>query len=644
MVQLGRLFRAVVRTPVVGGGCVLAGLGSVGAGSAAAAENWPWEKTHLELPQAVLGILPALLVWIGLVWAQYPLDRAMREQGILIDLENDLPVREPPTLLQSIGSVMRLQVAVTLLPVSLILVVRDLTTVAIWAMGLGDPHGLENWVILPATMCIFVFAPELLRRVLKSEPLPASPLRSRLEAMCKEAGLKYRNIMLWHTDGMMGNASVMGLIPRVRYILLSDLLLETMNERQVEAVFAHELGHVVHRHFLWYGVFGAMIMGFVAGPGDMLLTHLRGWLIDWATVHQWVRPEQHWNELEGLIAVAISMGSFLLAFRYLSPRFERQADVFAARTMQRIAPRPVELSTPLPAPADLTEAAPMIATSLPPVLTYAPRKTYVGEYGAGVFASALHRVAVINRTPVSAGSVWHGSIADRMRYLHEISSDPAHTYRFDRVMNRLYATLLVALCTFGTWGRCTARATPPVPRPACRWSRRAYGNRHSAIDSAYIVVVKRDFRSARANAHSHEWIVACALDGAEQPTALGVIRRSLGLPEGVERGLGVGQGLSGFGHAGVLLQGSGSQQAQFPTGGQPGLTRFDALRAGGGVVFLLFRLFYRFQGEDVLRRLLEPRVAAGGGFVQMLLGVVDAGLGELERQFVGPHPNTVGDG
>ena len=74
-------------------------------------------------------------------------------------------------------------------------------------------------------------------------------------ALCRRVGMRYRDILLWRTQNNMGNAAVMGLVPQVRYILLSDLLLETMTESQIEAVFAHELGHIVHRHMAWYIVF-----------------------------------------------------------------------------------------------------------------------------------------------------------------------------------------------------------------------------------------------------------------------------------------------------------------------------------------------------------------------------------------------------
>jgi hypothetical protein len=68
-----------------------------------------------------------------------------------------------------------------------------------------------------------------------------------------------------------------------------------------------------------------------------------------------------------------------------------------------------------------------------------------------VFASALHRVAVINNIPVAARSWCHGSIAKRMKYLHELAADPSHTTRFDRFMSKLYVALVLALVVSGAW-------------------------------------------------------------------------------------------------------------------------------------------------------------------------------------------------
>ena len=72
--------------------------------------------------------------------------------------------------------------------------------------------------------------------------------------------MRYRDILVWRTHSNMGNAAVMGILPHMRYVLLSDLLLETMTDEQIEAVFAHEMGHVVHRHMAWFVLFFVTVM------------------------------------------------------------------------------------------------------------------------------------------------------------------------------------------------------------------------------------------------------------------------------------------------------------------------------------------------------------------------------------------------
>jgi STE24 endopeptidase len=292
----------------------------------------------------------------------------------------------------------------------------------------------EGIVTFCSAMTIFVVAPVLIRAVLPTEPMPDSPLRRRLEAFCRRHKLRYRNILVWHTHSHVGNAAVMGLIPQVRYILLSDLLLETMSEQQIEAVFAHEVGHVVHRHMLWYLAFFKVLaltlgaIAIVAEAGQQSLK-LPAWL-----------PVE-------LLFTAAGTAGFLLAFGFVSRRMERQADVFAAREIEAL------------------HAGPGLAGA----------GTFVGMRGAQVFNSALKRVAEVNNMPIAmegrfagpfrkrmgyvlgsiaflAGNWMHGSIATRMRYLHGLSEDPSLTRQFDRFMAGLYAVILMALTlSAGTW-------------------------------------------------------------------------------------------------------------------------------------------------------------------------------------------------
>ena len=123
--------------------------------------------------------------------------------------------------------------------------------VAFFATGDEHPRSLQLYGVDPATVGAAAFGRPVLRTNLPFEHLNL-PYNDDLSLFkhYRRAGdrrlLRYREILLWHTENNMGNAAVVGLVPRLRYILLSDLLLETMDDRQIEAVFAHEIGHIVH--------------------------------------------------------------------------------------------------------------------------------------------------------------------------------------------------------------------------------------------------------------------------------------------------------------------------------------------------------------------------------------------------------------
>ncbi|MBC8108909.1 MAG: M48 family metalloprotease, partial [Anaerolineae bacterium] len=226
-------------------------------------------KLPLAFPGALIGTLPPLIAWAALWWAAFPADRALREQSLLLHLQDGLPINAPPGFWRYFTANLRMQLLFTVVPVAVILLLRDIPSL-ILSVGFGvkidsprsaaSPSTLSMILLPLSAFAVFVFAPEILRRVLQTQPLPDSPLRRRLEQICRRSNLRYKEILLWQTNNNMGNAAVMGVLPQVRYILLSDLLLQTMTDRQIEAVFAHEAGHVVHRHIAWYGVFVVIIM------------------------------------------------------------------------------------------------------------------------------------------------------------------------------------------------------------------------------------------------------------------------------------------------------------------------------------------------------------------------------------------------
>ncbi|HEY8668842.1 MAG TPA: hypothetical protein VIL86_19500, partial [Tepidisphaeraceae bacterium] len=146
-------------------------------------------------PSILLGTLPPLLAWLGLIWSQYPADRALREQNMLAQLDEDLPIHASPGFWSYFGVQMRLQVLFTVIPVLLIIVLWDLFTFAVARIAheggaklSENSEGQDAMAMIVAVGLVFIFAPEILRRVLQTEPLPDGPLRRRLLRLAERQG------------------------------------------------------------------------------------------------------------------------------------------------------------------------------------------------------------------------------------------------------------------------------------------------------------------------------------------------------------------------------------------------------------------------------------------------------------------------
>jgi STE24 endopeptidase len=401
-------------------------------------QSWitPLVGLHVRMPGLLLATLPVWIAWIGFWWAAYPVDRAAREQSLLSDLDSGRYITAPPSLRDSLVANFRSQILFILAPVLAAVVIRDLAAIVFLLLGAKMTGGWEGLVFTLSILTVYIASPELLIRVLHAHPLPPSPLRTRLEEMARRLRLRYRDIMIWHTNYGVGNAAVMGLVPRFRYILLTDLLLETLDDREIEAVFAHEAGHVQHRHLLWYVVFIAIFMLASIGPAELA-----------ARVFQSVS-----NILPidtGLLILLVTAGVFFTLFGMLARLFEKQADVYAARAMQ-VAGTVVSISHP---------------SSESPVL-----KTVVSSDGAESFVAALRRVAEVNHMPVHrprrAPNFWaagmshlvqlamnflHPSIPDRVDHLRDLASDPSRTSRFDRKVVSVMLVMLLVLMGLAAW-------------------------------------------------------------------------------------------------------------------------------------------------------------------------------------------------
>jgi Zn-dependent protease with chaperone function len=104
------------------------------------------------------------------------------------------------------------------------------------------------WFALPLVGVTLVLMPLAVRRLWHTSPLVETDLRARLDAMCLSRRCHVREILIWHTGYTMANAAVVGLSRWLRYLLLSDVLLNRLSDDEIAAVVRHELAHLRRWH------------------------------------------------------------------------------------------------------------------------------------------------------------------------------------------------------------------------------------------------------------------------------------------------------------------------------------------------------------------------------------------------------------
>ncbi len=206
---------------------------------------------NLVLVDELIVMLPTLAMLIWAWWAYYPIERRIREAAIIGRLDRGLPVYTIWTRSQFLLSQIRHQMALILAPALLLLgwieIVQYYARSYLPAID-ADPR---PWMLFGGSIGVFLAAPLAMRYLWDTVPLPDGEMRQRLVAMCHRHHVGVRELLLWRTFGGVINAAVMGLIAPLRYIMLSDALLEMLSRDRVEAVMAHELAHVRRHHMFW---------------------------------------------------------------------------------------------------------------------------------------------------------------------------------------------------------------------------------------------------------------------------------------------------------------------------------------------------------------------------------------------------------
>lgn len=86
--------------------------------------------------------------------------------------------------------------------------------------------------------------------------------RDRVDRLCLDLGYTPRaRYLLEGESTKTANAMVAGTVPGFRYVFLTDYLLEECDDDQLQAILAHEFGHVAGRHLWQRGVLTVAVFG-----------------------------------------------------------------------------------------------------------------------------------------------------------------------------------------------------------------------------------------------------------------------------------------------------------------------------------------------------------------------------------------------
>lgn len=187
-------------------------------------------------------------------------------------------------------------------------------------------------LLLFAVFLIFVvlFFPPLVRSLWGCKKLPGGYLKDRLDAFCATKDFS-ADFYLWPLfEGRVLTAGVMGIIPGLRYILITPALIETMSQEELESIIAHEIGHVKKYHLLLY----VLLLGGFSLLAGMLAEPLIYFLLSRDFFHQMILSSGIAANNVLTVVGAVPLLIFLLVyfrflFGYFIRNFERQADLFS---------------------------------------------------------------------------------------------------------------------------------------------------------------------------------------------------------------------------------------------------------------------------------------------------------------------------
>jgi Zn-dependent protease with chaperone function len=257
-------------------------------------------------------------------------------------------------------------------------------------------------------LAIALTGPLLIRWFWRCTPLAAGAARSRIEDLCRRAGVGYADILSWPLfGGKMITAGVMGLVRRFRFILVTPGLLALLAPDEVDAVIAHEIGHVKKKHLLFYLMFfaGYLLLSYVTFD-VMLYVMLFVEPVWWFVHHSGVNQATAASAVFSVLILVVFLVYFRFVFGFFMRNFERQADTYVF--------------------ALFDSGAPLVST--------------------------LHKIALTSGQSAERPNWHHFSIRERIDFLRRCERSPSLIGRHDRRVRRSIAAYLAGVALLGAIG------------------------------------------------------------------------------------------------------------------------------------------------------------------------------------------------
>lgn len=371
---------------------------------------------NLPAVDELVGVAPAVVAMALSWWIGEPIERRVREASYVRRLDQGRAVVPSPSRVAFVVERCRSGVLLILVPIAIVIGLGEaLAPLAERAVRDEWREWARQGALVASALVTYVASPLLARLILRLKPMPACELHDDLIDVCRTCGVRVSGILLWDTRHAVVNGAVMGLVAPLRYVMLTDALLETLPREQIRAVMAHEIGHVRRRHLPW--MLGAMIVLVIAAS---LVVQ---WSVHAAFVARWgdgAQPETVLQAYDLTMALAslAAFGIAFVGFGWVSRRFERQADAFAVQYLTRS--------------AGVARATPGAVAAM---------------------RDALLNVAESAGVDPHTSSWRHGSIMWRRRNLAALVDTPIDRFAIDRSVRRLKVATAagLVLCAWLVW-------------------------------------------------------------------------------------------------------------------------------------------------------------------------------------------------